>query len=282
MEEEKQSWSEIIEPKNKWFDLNLSEVWEYRDLILLFVRRDFVSVYKQSILGPAWHFIQPIFTTLIFTLVFGRIAKISTDGLPPILFYLTGITLWNYFAKCITSTSNTFVQNASIFGKVYFPRMAIPVANVLSALLTFGIQFLLFLCVYCYFVWQGAVQVRIEVLLLPLFIFIMALLGLSSGIIISSLTTKYRDLTFLMGFGVQMLMYISPVIYPISSLPDNLKVIALFNPIAPVLEGFKFIFLGEGVFDIVMIGYSLSVGLILFFIGLSIFHRVEKTFMDTV
>lgn len=283
MEEEKEEiWSEIIQPKRSWLNLNLTELWEYRDLILLFVRRDFVAVYKQTILGPLWHFIQPLFTTLIFTVIFGRIAKIPTDGVPPFLFYLTGITLWNYFSRCLNNTSNTFVNNAGIFGKVYFPRMVIPVSNVLSALLAFGIQFLLLLAVYLYYVMNGAVQLREEILLFPLFVIIMSLLGLSVGVILSSLTTKYRDLTFLMGFGVQLWMYASPIIYPISVLDPDLRRIAFFNPVAPVIEGFRYIFLGQGLLDWTMIAYSFGLAVILFLIGLSVFHRVEKTFMDTV
>ncbi|MFY0651315.1 MAG: ABC transporter permease [Cyclobacteriaceae bacterium] len=280
--EERQVWTEVIQPKTKWFDLNLVELWEYRDLVLLFVRRDFVAVYKQTILGPLWHFIQPLFTTLIFTIIFGRVAKIPTDGIPPFLFYLTGITLWNFFSRCLNNTSNTFVSNAGIFGKVYFPRMVIPVSIVLSALLAFGIQVLLLLVVYFYYVFDGATQLRMEILLFPLFVIIMSLLGLSLGVILSSLTTKYRDLTFLMAFGVQLWMYASPIIYPMSVLDPELQRFAFFNPVAPVIEGFRFIFLGQGLLDWTMIMYSFSVAVGLFFIGLSIFHRVEKTFMDTV
>ena len=275
-------WTEVISPKKSWFDLRLNELWEYRDLIMLFVRRDFVTVYKQTILGPLWHFIQPIFTTLIFTVIFGRVANISTDGAPHFVFYLAGVTIWQYFSKCLTSTSNTFVQNAGIFGKVYFPRLTVPVSLVISSLLTFSIQFLLFLIVYFYYLYQGLVAPNSYILLVPLYLFIMATLGLGLGMIFSSLTTKYRDLTFLLSFGVQLFMYASPVIYPTSILGETgLKYMA-FNPIAPIIEGFRFGFLGTGSFQISSLAYSGGIAVVIFLVGLGVFHKVEKTFMDTV
>ncbi len=276
-------WSEVISPKKSWFDLRITEVWNYRDLILLFVKRDFVTVYKQTILGPAWHFIQPILTTIIFTFVFGRVAKISTDGVPPFLFYLSGITIWNYFAKCLASTSNIFVQNANIFGKVYFPRLTVPVSLVISGMLTFGIQFIMFLCVWCYYVFKGQVIPNWYILYIPVFLVNMAILSLGLGMIFSSLTTKYRDLTFLLNFGVQLFMYASPVIYPISALNGMARELMIFNPVAPIIEGFRYAFLSTGgVFNIIQLLCSAIVSIIIFLIGVGVFHKVEKTFMDTV
>lgn len=276
-------WSEIITPKKSWFDLRLNELWQYRDLIVLFVRRDFVAVYKQTILGPLWHIIQPLFTTLVFTLVFGRIAQISTDGQPAFLFYMCGVTIWNYFAGNLTKTSNTFVANQAVFGKVYFPRLTVPVSNVISGLFSFIIQFILFLIFYFIFYLRGAnITPNMWVLAIPLFILIMAVLSLGLGIIISSLTTKYRDLTMLIGFGVQLFMYASPVIYPVSSLSPDLQFYMQFNPVAPILEGFKYAFFGQGVVSYAFLGYSFIFAFIIFFVGVGLFHKVEKTFMDTV
>lgn len=279
---EDKKWTEIISPKKSWFDLRLNEIWEYRDLIMLFVRRDFVTVYKQTILGPLWHFIQPIFTTLIFTVVFGRVANMSSDGAPKFAFYLAGVTVWAYFSKCLTSTSNTFVANASIFGKVYFPRLTVPVSLVISSLLTFSIQFLLFLVVYGYYFYQGEVSPNQYIFLLPVFLLIMATLGLGLGIIFSSLTTKYRDLTFLLSFGVTLFMYATPVIYPTSMLGETGKMLMAFNPIAPIIEGFRYAFLGTGSFEKNSLLYSGGIALLIFLIGVGVFHKVEKTFMDTV
>jgi len=277
------NWTEIISPKKSMFDLRLDELWEYRDLVMLFVRRDFVSVYKQTILGPLWHIIQPIFTTIVFTFVFGGIAKLSTDGQPPFLFYMCGVTIWNYFAQCLGKTSNTFVGNAAIFGKVYFPRMTIPVANVISGLLSFGIQFALFVAVYLYFFARGsAVHPNIWLLGIPLFVFIMALLSLGVGIIISSLTTKYRDLTFLVSFGIQLFMYATPVVFPLSAVPQKYQLLISLNPVTPLVEGFRYAFMGTGAFNPLWLFYSGVISLAIFILGLALFHRVEKTFMDTV
>lgn len=276
-------WSEIITPKKSWFDLRLNELWQYRDLIVLFVRRDFVAVYKQTILGPLWHIIQPVFTTLVFTLVFGRIAKISTDGQPAFLFYMCGVTIWNYFANNLTKTSNTFVANQAVFGKVYFPRLTVPVSNVISGLFSFAIQFTLFLIFYFVFYLRGAnITPNVWIFAIPLFVLIMAVLSLGLGIIISSLTTKYRDLTMLIGFGVQLFMYASPVIYPVSSLSPDLQFYMQFNPVAPILEGFKYAFFGTGIMSYVSLGYSFILAFTIFFVGVALFHKVEKTFMDTV
>lgn len=265
------------------FDLRLGELWEYRDLVMLFVWRDFVAIYKQTILGPLWHLIQPLLTTIVFTVIFGNLAKLPTDGQPPFLFYLCGVTIWNYFSQCLGKTSNTFVGNAAIFGKVYFPRMTVPVANVISGLLSFGIQFALFLAVYIYFFARGSdLHPNLWLLGIPVFVLIMAILSLGVGIIISSLTTKYRDLTFLVSFGVQLFMYATPVIYPLSSIPPKYQWLMNLNPVAPLVEGFRYAFMGTGTFSAGTLLYSAIFSLVIFIVGLALFHRVEKTFMDTV
>ncbi len=284
MEVENEKWTEIITPRRGWFDVNLKEIWRYRDLILLFVRRDFVSVYKQTILGPLWLFIQPVFTTLIFYFVFSQIANISTDGIDPILFYLSGITLWNYFSDCFNKTSNTFIANASIFGKVYFPRLTSPISIVLSSLIKLGIQFILFICIYAYQVLFEGVefQVNYAIFLLPLLIFLMAILGLGMGILFSALTTKYRDLSFLLTFGIQLLMYATPIIYPLSYTGGKLHTILSYNPITSIIETFRFSVFGVGQLDIGGLVYSSVVSLFVLFIGILFFNRVENKFMDTV
>ena len=250
---------------------------------MLFVRRDFVSVYKQTILGPVWFLLQPLFTTVVFTIIFGRIAKIPTDGLPQPLFYMAGVVAWGYFSGCLNKTSTTFVSNASIFGKVYFPRLTVPIANVISSLISFAIQFALFLCFVGYYIASGAaVRMTPLVLFLPLLLFQMAILGLGFGIIVSSLTTKYRDLTQLVGFGVQLWMYATPVVYPISRIPDKWQWIVSLNPIAPVIEAFRYIFLGAGTVNALQMGMSVGITLLVLFVGIVLFSRIEKSFMDTV
>ena len=282
--EKEVAWTEVISPKKGLLDINFKEIWHYRDLILLFVRRDFVSTYKQTILGPIWFFIQPLFTSLIFIIIFSRIAHLSTDGFPPLLFYLSGITLWNYFSECFSKTSNVFIANAGIFGKVYFPRLTTPISIVISNLIKFGIQFLLFLIIlaYYFFTKQLVFNVSPEIMLLPLLVLLMALLGLGLGIIFSSLTTKYRDLTFLLQFGIQLLMYATPVIYPISSTAGKLKSILSLNPLTPLIENFRKILLGQQITNYDGILYCGIFTLITLFIGLVIFNQVEKSFMDTV
>lgn len=276
-------WDLIIRPKTGWFDLHLADLWRYRDLVMMFVRRDFVSQYKQTILGPLWFIIQPLLTTLTFTLVFGNIAKLSTDGLPKILFYLSGVTAWNYFADCLTKTSETFVANANIFGKVYFPRLAVPVSIVISNLIRFGIQLGLFLGFYVYFLANGsAIRPTLALCLLPLCLILMAMLGLGTGIIVSSMTTRYRDLRFLVQFGVQLLMYTTPVIYPLSKLPDQYRWIMLSNPMTPVIETFRYAFLGTGSFSWTYLGISAAAATAILAAGILLFNHVEKTFMDTV
>ena len=237
---ENKSFNFVIKSKYSLWSIDFKEIWRYKDLIILFVRRDFVSVYKQTILGPLWFFIQPLLTTITFTFIFGNFAKISTNGIPPLMFYLSGLTFWNYFASCLTATSNTFVSNAGMFGKVYFPRLITPLSVVISNLIKFGIQFLLFLVVFFYYWWTGAIQPNWTVFLLPIFVMMMAGLGLGFGILISSLTTKYRDFSFLVGFGVQLLMYASPIIYPFSILSENLRFwLNVLNPMSSIIEAIK-------------------------------------------
>lgn len=275
-----------ISAKRKLFDIDFKEIWDYRDLLLLFIRRDFVSVYKQTILGPIWFFIQPIFTTLIFSVIFGRLAQISTDGLPPFLFYLTGISCWNYFSDCLLKTSNTFVTNSGLFGKVYFPRLITPLSIVMSNLLKLGVQLIMFFGVYIYFYIDGAaIEMNRFALLLPVLILMMASLGLGLGLVISSLTTKYRDLQFLIAFGIQLFMYATPVVYPLSLAQEKLGEyawIAFLNPMSAIIETFKYGFLGQGVFDLE--GFMLSTGVIIMILilGIFTFNKVEKSFMDTV
>jgi len=278
-----ENWSLVIKPRRSLFDVNLRAVWNYRDLIGLFVRRDFVAKYKQTILGPLWFLIQPLLTTLMFTVVFGKIAGISTDGLPKMLFYMSGITAWNYFAESFRATSNTFVTNAAIFGKVYFPRLALPISTVISGLIQFLIQFVFLLGFMVYFGIVGAnFSPNIYVLLIPLLILLMAGLGLGLGIIISSLTTKYRDLTNLVGFGVQLFMYATPVIYPVSSLPEKYQIYILANPITPIIETFRFALLGSGTFNLLHLLYSFGFMIVVLFIGVILFNKIEQSFMDTV
>ena len=282
MKEDK--WDKITKPKRHHFDLNLMEIVKSKYLLFLFVKRDFISIYKQTILGPLWFFIQPILTTLIFTVVFGKIAGISTDGLPKILFYLSGITFWNYFSECLTKTSNTFIENQHIFGKVYFPRLILPLSIVCSSLMKFGIQFLLFIVIWIYYNVQPEYTFKPNeyIILFPLLIILTGLLSLGIGIIITSITTKYRDFRFLIQFGIQLWMYATPIIYPLSSLSGNLETLALINPMTSIIETFKFSFLGEGVFNWSHIGYTGLFTLLTLIFGIIIFNKTEQNFMDTV
>lgn len=277
-----QKWTETIESKHSLFDLNLKEVWRYKDLIYMFVKRDFVSSFKQTILGPIWFFINPIFTTIVYLIVFGGIAGISTDGAPKILFYLSGVTLWNYFSTCLTSASNVFVNNAGIFGKVYFPRLVMPLTIVVSNLMRFGVQFCLFLAVWIYYLIQGDIQPNLWTLATPLLIILMAAFALGMGMIFSSLTTKYRDLQMLLGFGVSLFMYVTPVIYPLSVLEGKYKTIAMYNPLTGIFECFKYGWLGKGDFSLNMLLISSIIIFSILAIGVIIFNKVEKSFMDTV
>ena len=275
-------WTETIESKHSLFDLNLKEVWRYKDLAYMFVKRDFVSSFKQTILGPIWFFINPIFTTIVYIVVFGNIAKLSTDGAPKILFYLAGITLWNYFSSCLTATSNVFTTNASIFGKVYFPRLIMPISIVLSNLMRFGVQMGLFLVVFVYYLFEGQVQPNWWILATPFLVFLMAVFALGMGMIFSSLTTKYRDLQMLLTFGISLYMYATPVIYPASSLKGIFRTIAFYNPLTGIFECFKYAWLGVGDFNAPMLIISTILIFIILAIGTVIFNKVEKGFMDTV
>jgi lipopolysaccharide transport system permease protein len=279
-----EKWTEVISPKRSLLDINLKEIWRYRDLIMLFVRRDFVSQYKQTILGPIWLFIQPLFTTLTFFFVFNQIAKIPTDNIDPILFYLSGITLWNYFSDCFNKTSNTFVANAGIFGKVYFPRLATPISIVFSNLIKLGIQVLLFLAIMGYQIVfkEAEVNINLHILILPFLIILMAVMGLGLGIIFSALTTKYRDLSFLLTFGIQLLMYATPIIYPLSYTSGKLHTIISMNPLTPILESFRYAFFSIGSFDWSGLAYTSIFSFSVLFFGIIIFNQVEKSFMDTV
>lgn len=278
-----EDWSLILRPKTGWFELHLVDLWRYRDLTLLFVWRDFLAQYKQTILGPLWHIIQPLFTTLLFTLIFGRVAKLPTDGLPPLLFYMAGITCWNYYAECLNRSAGTFINNASIFGKVYFPRLCVPVSVVISNIIKFSIQFALFLGFLAYFYAKGfAIHPNAFVLLTPLVVLIMAALGLGTGIIVSALTIRYRDLQVLITFGVQLLMYATPVIYPLSMISEKYRWLVLANPMTALIETFRYAFLGSGTFDPVNLFYSAAITFVILFIAIVLFNHVERTFMDTV
>jgi len=284
MHNDEHTWT--IEAKASLFDLKLNEIWAYRDLLWLLVRRDFVSFYKQTILGPLWFFIQPLFTTIIFTFIFGNLAGISTDGLPKPLFYMAGITAWNYFADCLTKTSTVFRDNAAIFGKVYFPRLIMPLSIVVSNLVRFGVQMILFLIMLLYYYLSAAsFQPSWAIALVPVVVILMALLGLGTGMIISAMTTKYRDLAFLVGFGVQLLMYATTVIYPLSIALEKYPKYAWiikYNPMTPIIETFRYGFLGEGSFSWFSLGYATIVTIVLLLIGTVVFNKVERNFVDTV
>tara|TARA_X000000950_G_C13917572_1_gene661775 strand:- start:2898 stop:3740 length:843 start_codon:yes stop_codon:yes gene_type:complete len=277
---------EIILPKKNILDINLKEIWQYKDLLILFVKRDLTTTYKQTILGPLWFIIQPVFTTLMFTLIFGKLASIPTDDLPPILFYMCGITCWNYFSESLSKTSNTFIINANIFGKVYFPRLIVPISVIFSNLLKFFIQIFLFLLVLSYYYFNGFnVAPNLKIVFLPLFLTLMAGLGLGFGILISSLTTKYRDFQFLVVFGVQLFMYATPIVYPLSLAQEKLgsySWIAMANPMSSVIEAMKFAFLGQGQFSWSHLSFSFAFMIILLIVGIITFNKVEQNFIDTV
>jgi ABC-type polysaccharide/polyol phosphate export systems, permease component len=284
-QKQKESWDMVIEPKTRLLDLNLKEIWRYRDLIMLFVRRDFVAQFKQTILGPLWYIIQPILTTLMYALIFGRIARIPTDGIqPPLLFYLSGITMWNYFATCLTSTANTFVTNANIFGKVYFPRLVLPLSVVISNLVRFGIQFLLLIAIMIYFHFQGhTIGVNVYWIIIPILLLMMAGIGLGLGIIISSLTTRYRDFAVFLTFAIQLAMYATPVVYPLSFLQNTkYKTLIAANPLTPLIESFRYALFGKGSFDLGSLLYSAVFMIVVLTLGVILFNKVEKNFMDTV
>lgn len=276
-------WDLIIEPKSSLLELKLKPLIRYIDLLILFIKRDITVVYKQTVLGPIWFFIQPIMTTVIYVFVFGNIAKISTDGIPQPLFYMSGIVIWNYFSECFMKTSDTFTQNAGIFGKVYFPRLITPLSVVASNAIKFLIQFILFILLYLFFILKGShFNFNITVILFPFYIILMALLGLGFGLIFSSLTTKYKDLKFLIQFGVQLLMYATPVIYPLSTISAKYKIYFQLNPITHIIEAFKYSFFEIGEFNLVWLGYSSFFTFIILIFGIIIFNKTEKDFMDTV
>ena len=285
MAETQEKWTTEIRPKDKLLSVDFKEIWQYRDLMMLFVKRNIITQYKQTILGPLWYVIQPMMTTVMYMVVFGGIAKISTDGLPQPLFYLAGISFWQYFADCLTKTSNTFVNNAGIFGKVYFPRLVTPLSDVISNLVRFGIQFALFLIVYLYyFIFTDAnIQPNLYALLFPILVVMLAGLALGFGILFSSMTTKYRDLQLLLSFFVSLWMYATPVIYPLSTITnDTLRMVMQLNPLTGIVEFFKYGMLGVGNHEWWMLGYSFGFMVVLLAIGVVVFNKVQKSFMDTV
>ncbi len=279
-------WLFEITPKNKFFSLNLTEVWQYRDLLLLFVKRDIVTVYKQTVLGPLWYLIQPLFTSITFTIIFNNLAGINTGTVPPFLFNLAGITVWNYFTACLTGTSNTFGANAGIFGKVYFPRIIVPISIVISNLLKFGIQFGIFIAFYFLYYFQGAaISLNGLVVFFPLLIIVMGILGLGLGMFISSLVTKYRDFSHLIGFGVQLLMYVSAVVYPMALVKEKMPEYAWlvqYNPLAYIIETTRYMLLNVGYLSFWGLGYTFLATVLIFLVGVLIFNRTEKSFIDTV
>jgi lipopolysaccharide transport system permease protein len=280
------NWLFEITPKNKFFTLNLKEVWQYRDLLMLFVKRDVITVYKQTVLGPLWYLIQPLFTSVTFTIIFNNVAGINTGTIPPFLFNLAGITVWNYFTACLNGTSNTFASNAGIFGKVYFPRIITPLSIVISNLIKFGIQFLIFVAFYIYYYSQGAdLRVNVLVLFFPILIVMMGILGLGLGMLISSLVTKYRDFSNLIGFGVQLLMYLSAVMYPMELIKQKIPEygwLVQYNPLAYLIETARYMLLGVGEISVFGLSYTFLVTVAVFFVGLLIFNKTEKSFIDTV
>lgn len=279
-------WLFEITPKNKFFSLNLKEVWQYRDLLLLFVKRDVITVHKQTVLGPLWYLIQPLFTSVTFTIIFNNVAGIDTGTVPPFLFNLAGITVWNYFTACLTGTSDTFKANAAIFGKVYFPRIITPLSVVISNLVKLGIQFLIFIGFYIFYYFQGAnLGLNGLILFFPILIIIMGLLGLGLGMLISAMVTKYRDFSHLIGFGIQLLMYLSAVMYPMSLIKDKLPGygwLVEYNPLAYIIETARYMLLDVGEVSVLGLSYTLAVTIVVFFIGLLVFNKTEKSFIDTV
>jgi len=279
-------WLFEITPKNKFFSLNFKEIWQYRDLLFLFVKRDIITVYKQTVLGPLWYLIQPLFTSVTFTIIFNNVAGIDTGTVPPFLFNLAGISVWNYFTACLNGTSDTFKANAGIFGKVYFPRIITPLSIVISNLIKFGIQFLIFIVFYIFFLLKGVdLSINPLVVFFPVLVVIMGILGLGLGMVISSMVTKYRDLSYLIGFGIQLLMYLSAVMYPMTLIKDKLPEfgwLVEYNPLAYIIETSRYMLLNTGEISVLGLSYTLLVTIVLFFVGLLIFNRTEKSFIDTV
>ncbi len=275
-------WTKIIRPKTRLLDLRLKELWIYRDLIMMFVKRDYITNFKQTILGPIWFFLQPLITTLTYVIIFGRIARLSTDGIPMLLFYLSGITIWNFFSETLNRTATVFKDNEYLFGKVYFPRLAMPLSIVISRFYRFLVQITFFLIIWGFYLSIDAINPNIYILITPLLIFIMGMIALGLGMIISSLTTKYKDLSFLLGFGLQLLMFATPVIYPLSTVPENYKWLILANPMSSIIETFRFAFLGSGSFSWYYLGYSLGFAFFIMFFGTVVFNKVEKSFADII
>jgi lipopolysaccharide transport system permease protein len=277
-----EKWDTFITSEWGYFDFNIKELWRYRDLLMMFVKKDIITVYKQTILGPIWFVIQPLLTTIIFVIVFGNIAKIGTDGVPQTLFYLGSITMWNYFSETLNITSKTFTDNASIFGKVYFPRLILPLSKVVSGLLKFLIQFGLFLIVWVYYLFiKKSIEPNIYISLIPVLLVAMAAISLGSGLIITSVTTKYRDMAFLISFGVQLLMYVTPVIYPLSGIHHH-RIWLWLNPLTSLFETFKYAFFGSGTLSLFWLLYSITFTAVLLTVGIIIFNKTEKRFIDTV
>ena len=279
---DKLNWDSVIESKPSIFDLRLKELWNYRDLLVMFVRRDFITVYKQTILGPVWFFVQPVLTTITFTIIFGNIAQISTDGAPKVVFYMAGITVWNYFSSCLTSVSGVFNANAGIFGKVYFPRLIMPLTIVISNLMKFLVQYLMFLMFVLYFYFQQKIHPNSWMFLTPLIILLMAIISMGIGLILSSMTTKYRDLNQLISFGIQLFMYATPVIYPSSSIPPDYAWLVDLNPLVSLFDYMRYAYLGVGNFNLISLLYPACFSLVVLVIGVMVFNKVQKTFMDTV
>ncbi len=281
---ENTNWDMVIEPSHSLFKLHLKDLWRYRDLLGLLVKRDFISFYKQTILGPLWFFIQPLFTTIIYVFIFGNLAGLSTDGLPQPLFYMAGIVAWNYFSDCLTKTSTVFKDNAGIFGKVYFPRLIMPLSIVVSNLVRFAVQVLLLFLTMLYFVLfrDFDFKFNLYLLLFPFMVILMAMLGLGAGMLISAMTTKYRDLAFLVSFGVQLLMYATPIIYPLSAAPVKYRHLIELNPMSPIIEGIRLGLLGKGDISLMSVLYAFGVSFIILVLGIVVFNKVEKNFIDTV
>lgn len=275
-------WDTVIESSHSLLDINFKELWHYRDLLVLFVKRDFVTVYKQTILGPLWFFIQPLLTTITFTIIFGNVAQLSTDGSPKLIFYMAGITLWNYFSNCLTTVSGVFNANAGIFGKVYFPRLIMPLTIVISNLMKFGVQFLLFICFVIYYAINNQISPNSWILLTPIVILLMAIISMGIGLILSSMTTKYKDLNQLIGFGIQLFMYATPVIYPSSSVPESFSWVLNWNPLVGLFEYMRFAYIGTGTFNIYSLIYPSLFSIIILILGILVFNKTQKTFMDTV
>ena len=278
------NWTTVITQKNNWFRLNLKEIWEYRDLIAIFVKRDIVAIYKQTVLGPIWFMLGPLFTVFTYTFLFKEVAHLSTDGLPGPLFYLGGTTLWNYFNSCFNGASSTFSSNAGIFGKVYFPRLVSPISMVLSNLLKLSIQLFTYLCFFIYYLVQpdSVIEPNLCILLIPIIIIVLGGIAMGFGIIVSSFTTKYRDLNMLIGVFMTLLMYATPIMYPVSDIPPMYKTFLNLNPISPMIEAFRYAFTGRGYFTVASFGYSVVFMLIILTLGIFVFNKTEKTFMDTV